>query len=60
MKWLEVDVLTGEDVSIRLHQDDGSTDGVVKGLDPTGALLVDVKGKGIQSLLGGEVSVRAR
>ncbi|MFC1681157.1 biotin--[acetyl-CoA-carboxylase] ligase, partial [Pseudomonadota bacterium] len=60
IKWADVDVLTGETVSITTHQNGVSTEGVVTGLDTTGALLVDVKGQGIRSLLSGEVSVRAR
>lgn len=59
-KWTEVDVLTGEEVSLCTPENGARIHGVVTGIDSGGALMVDVQGRGKRAFLSGEVSVRAR
>lgn len=56
-EWREIDVYKGKEVE--LHLLDKQIRGVVKGVDDTGALLLDQGGK-VKSYQSGEVSLRAR
>lgn len=54
--WAAADVLSGQTVAVRLE--DRTLFGVARGIDATGALLVEREG-GLHSFTAGEVSVRA-
>lgn len=59
-KWAGVDVLSGRQVVMTVHQSGPSFEGVAVGIDAGGALRVAVEGEGTRTFLSGEVSVRTR
>jgi BirA family biotin operon repressor/biotin-[acetyl-CoA-carboxylase] ligase len=54
-QWKALDWLAGQ--SVNIHRESGMEQGVVKGVDHRGALLVEREGK-MMSVVGGDVSIR--
>jgi BirA family transcriptional regulator, biotin operon repressor / biotin---[acetyl-CoA-carboxylase] ligase len=56
-EWTEADALRGRPVSV--HSGDATLRGIARGIDASGALLVETP-RGLQKVVAGEVSVRTR
>jgi BirA family transcriptional regulator, biotin operon repressor / biotin---[acetyl-CoA-carboxylase] ligase len=56
-EWREADALRGRSVTVQSGEE--STRGIARGIDVSGALLVETPG-GVQKLISGEVSVRPK
>jgi len=56
-EWREADALRGRPINV--HSGEATTRGIARGIDASGALLIETP-HGLQKLLSGEVSVRPR